>query len=163
MARITEVTRELLRKKILEKSQEKHDAMAVELQKLSECLDAESQKMAAKAVALITDEFENFNKNVARILKKHGLKFKKNYSREYTVNDIIIVDYGKAHINERAAQYIEAVPDTKDRAVIRVNNLRKDLEELDAKRQKACEDIELLVALGAKFDEVMELINNLQF
>ena len=55
MARITEATRVLLRKKILEKSQEKYDAMAGELQKLSECLDAESQKMAAKAVALITD------------------------------------------------------------------------------------------------------------
>ena len=163
MARITGAIRELLRKKILEKSQEKHDAITWELQKLSKCLDAESQKMVAKAVALITEEFENFNKNVACILKNHGLKFKKNYSYEYTVEDIITVDCGKAHINERAAKYIEAVPDTKDRAVMRVNNLRKYLEELDAKRQKACEDIELRVALGAKFDEVVELINNLQF
>jgi len=164
MARITEATRELLRKKILEKSQDKRDALAVEIEKLSNCLDAEADKMKAKAVALIKEEFDNFDKNVARILKNHGLKFGLNYSSySYTVENLISSSGGEACIKGDAAERLEAVRDKSDRAVKRLDNLRADLEELDAKRSKACEDIELRVALGAKFDEVVELINNLQF
>lgn len=164
MARITEATRGLLRKKILEKSQDKRDALAGEIEKLSNSLDAEADKMKAKAVALIKEEFDNFDKNVARILKNHGLKFGHNYSSyTYTVENLISSSGGEACIKGDAAERLEAVRDKSDRAVKRLDNLRADLEELDAKRSKACEDIELRVALGAKFDEVVELINNLQF
>lgn len=164
MARITEATRELLRKKILEKSQDKRDALAGEIQKLSDCLDAEAEKMKAKAVALIKEEFWNFNKNVQDILKNHGLKWKRNYSSyDYSVEDIIGDSCGNVYIKDNAGDMMKGVKDEKDRAVKRLDNLRADLEELDGKRRKACEDIELRVALGAKFDEVVELINNLQF
>ncbi len=164
MARITEATRELLRKKILEKSQDKRDALAGEIVKLSDCLDAEERKMAAKAVALIEEEFDHFNKNVASILKNHGLRFGNNYSSySYTVEHLIDSKGDKAFIKSDAADRLTGLRDKGDRAVKRLENLRKDLEELDGKRRKACEDIELRVALGAKFDEVVELINNLQF
>ena len=164
MARITEATRELLRKKILEKSHDKRDALAGEIQKLSDCLYAETDKMKAKAIARIEEEFNNFNKNVASILKNHGLKWKRNYSSyNYSVEDIIGDSCGKAYIKDSISGMFEGIKDEKDRAVKRLDNLRADLEELDGKRQKACEDIELRVALGAKFDEVVELINNLQF
>ena len=163
MARITEATRELLRKKILEKSQDKRDALAGEIQKLSDCLDAEADKMKAKAIARIKEEFDNFNKNVASILKNHGLKWRRQYSYDYTVEDIIGDNCGVAYIKDNAGDMMEGVKDEKDREVKRLDNLRADLEELDGKRRKACEDIELRVALGAKFDEVVELINNLQF
>lgn len=163
MARITEATRELLRKKILEKSQDKRDALAGEIQKLSDCLDAEADKMKAKAIARIEEEFDTFNKNVANILKNHGLKWRRQYSCDYTVADIIGDSCGKAYIKDDISGTLEKIKDEKDRAVKRLDNLRIDLEELDGKRRKACEDIELRVALGAKFDEVVELINNLQF
>lgn len=163
MARITEATRELLRKKILEKSQDKRDALAGEIQKLSYCLDAETGKMKAKAIARIKEEFDTFNENVANILKGYGLKWHRQYSYDYTVADIIGDSCGKAHIKDSINGMFEGIKDEKDRAVKRLDNLRADLEELDAKRRKACEDIELRVALGAKFDEVVELINNLQF
>lgn len=163
MARITEATRELLRKKILEKSQDKRDALAGEIKKLSDSLDAEADKMKAKAVARIKEEFDNFNKNVAHILRCHGLKWRRQYSYDYTVEDIIGDNMGVAYIENDAGEKIERVKDSKDPAVKRLDNLRADLEELDGKRRKACEDIELRVALGAKFDEVVELINNLQF
>ena len=166
MARITEATRELLRKKILEKSQDKRDALAGEIQKLSDCLDAEAERYKARAVTLIKREFETFAANVTRIMENHGLKFKKSscYS-DYTqsIEDIIGDNRGVAFINDDAGDKMERVRDGKDRAVKRLDNLRADLEELDGKRRKACEDIELRVALGAKFDEVVELINNLQF
>lgn len=163
MAKITNGTRELLYKKVLEKSQDKRDALAGELQKLSDSLDAETEKMKAKAVALITEEFEKFDARVAQILKSHGLKFSKKYNYDYTVEGIITEDSGKAHIKERTPNFLEAVHNPKDLAVKRLDHLRADLAELDDKRKKACEDIELRVALGAKFDEVVELINNLQF
>lgn len=164
MARITEATRELLRKKILEKSQDKRDALAGEIQKLSDSLCVEGDKMKVKAVARIKEEFDNFNKNVANILKNHGLKFGNNYSSySYTVENLIGSSGGEARIKGDAADRLERVKDSKDPAVKRLDNLRADLEELDGKRRKACEDIELRVALGAKFDEVVELINNLQF
>lgn len=163
MARITEATRELLRKKILEKSQDKRDALAGEIQKLSDCLDAETGKMKAKAIARIKEEFDTFNENVAHILKGYGLKWHRQYSYDYTVADIIGDSCGKAYIKDCISGMFEGIKDEKDRAVKRLDNLRADLEELDAKRRKACEDIELRVALGAKFDEVVELINNLQF
>lgn len=164
MARITEATRELLRKKILEKSQDKRDALAGEIEKLSDCLDVEADKMKAKAIAHIKEEFDTFNENVANILKNHGLKWGKYYySCAYTVADIIGDSCGKAYIKDDIKGMFERVKDDKDRAVKRLDNLRIDLKELDAKRCKACEDIELRVALGAKFDEVVELINNLQF
>lgn len=163
MARITEATRELLRKKILEKSQDKRDALAGEIQKLSDCLDAEADKMKAKAIARIEEEFDTFNKNVANILKNHGLKWRRRYSYDYTVADIIGDSCGKAYIKDDISGTLEKIKDEKDRAVKRLDNLRIDLEELNGKRRKACEDIELRVALGAKFDEVVELINNLQF
>lgn len=164
MARITEATRELLRKKILEKSQDKRDALAGEIQKLSDCLDAEADKMKAKAVALIKEEFDTFNENVAHILKSHGLKFANRYSTvPYTVDNLIESNSGRAFIKRCAADVLVATHDSGDRAVKRLDNLRADLEELDGKRRKACDDIELRVALGAKFDEVVELINNLQF
>lgn len=165
MARITEATRELLRKKILEKSQDKRDALAGEIQKLSDCLDAEADKMKVKAIARIKEEFDAFNENVANILKGYGLKWRRQcYSDyDYAVDDIIGNIRGEAYIQKDAGEKIERVKDGKDRAVKRLDNLRKDLKELDDKRKKACEDIELRVALGAKFDEVVELINNLQF
>ena len=163
MARITEATRELLRKKILEKSQDKRDALAGEIEKLSNCLDAEADKMKAKAIARIEEEFNAFNKNVADILKGYGLKWRRQYSYDYTVEDIIGGSCGKAYIKNDINGTFERVKDGKDPAVKRLDNLRADLEELDGKRRKACEDIELRVALGAKFDEVVELINNLQF
>lgn len=163
MARITEATRELLRKKILEKSQDKRDALAGEIQKLSDCLDAEADKMKAKAIARIKEEFDTFNENVANILKGYGLKWRRQYSYDYTVEDIIGDSYGVAYIKDDIRGMFERIKDDKDRAVKRLDNLRADLEELDGKRRKACEDIELRVALGAKFDEVVELINNLQF
>ena len=53
--------------------------------------------------------------------------------------------------------------DGKNPADKRLANLRADLKELDDKRKKACDDIELRVALGAKFDEVVKVIDNLQF
>lgn len=163
MARITEATRELLRKKILEKSQDKRDALAGEIQKLSDCLDAEADKMKAKAITRIKEEFDTFNENVAHILRCHGLKWRRPYSYDYTVEDIIGDNMGVAYIENDAGEKIERVKDSKDPAVKRLDNLRADLKELDDKRKKACEDIELRVALGAKFDEVVELINNLQF
>lgn len=164
MARITEATRELLRKKILEKSQDKRDALAGEITELSNSLYAEAEKMKVKAVALIKEEFDAFNKNVAHILKNHGLKFSHDYSSySYTVVNLFSSRRGEACIIGDAADKLEGVHDKNDRAVKRLDNLRADLEELDGKRRKACEDIELRVALGAKFDEVVELINNLQF
>ena len=164
MARITEATRELLRKKILEKSDDKREALAEEIRKLSDCLDAETEKVKAKAVALITEEFDHFNKNVASILKNHGLKWRRNYSSyDYSVEDIICDNKGKAYIKDGAGDRMERINDNKDRAQKRLADLRSDIQELDAKRKKACDDIELRVALGAKFDEVVELINNLQF
>ena len=165
MARITEATRELLRKKILEKSQDKRDALAGEIQKLSECLDAETQKVRVKAIARIKEEFDNFNKNVANILRSHGLKFGVSYSTcPYSVESIIgSRNDGEAYIMSDSADKLVRVKDSKDPAVRRLDNLRDDLKELDDKRKRACEDIELRVALGAKFDEVVELINNLQF
>ena len=165
MARITEATRELLRKKILEKSQDKRDALAGEIQKLSNCLDAEAEKMKAKAVALIKEEFDTFNENVAHILKGYGLKWRRQsyYDYDYSVDDIIGSVRGGSYIQKDAGEKMERVEDSKDRAVKRLDNLRADLKELDDKRKRACDDIELRVALGAKFDEVVELINNLQF
>lgn len=163
MARITEATRELLYKKILEKSQDKRDALAGEFEKLSYSLDAEANKMKAKAIARIKEEFDNFNTNVAKILMSHGLKWRRQYSYDYTVADIIGDSCGKAYIKNDINGTFERIKDSKDPAVKRLDNLRADLKELDAKRCKACEDIELRVALGAKFDEVVELINNLQF
>ena len=164
MARITEATRGLLRTKILEKSQDKRDALAGEIAKLSDCLDAEAKKMKVKAIARIKDEFDNFNKNVADILRSHGLKFANNYSSfSYTVDNLIDSSSGEAYIKKCAADVLEATQDGKDPAYKRLANLRADLKELDDKRKRACEDIELRVALGAKFDEVVELINNLQF
>lgn len=163
MARITEATRELLRKKILEKSQEKRDALAGEIQKLSDSLDAETDKIKVKAIARIKEEFDNFNKNVAKILMSHGLKWQHQYSYPDTVEDIIGSNRGEAYIKDDADGRMERAKDGKDPAVKRLDNLRADLKELDGKRRKACEDIELRVALGAKFDEVVELINNLQF
>lgn len=164
MARITEATRGLLRKKILEKSQDKRDALAGEIAKLSDCLDAEAEKMKAKAIALIKEEFDTFNKNVANILKSYGLKFANNYSSySYTVDNLIDSSSGEAYIKKGYAELLEAVQDSGDRAYKRLANLRADLKELDDKRKRACEDIELRVALGAKFDEVVELINKLQF
>lgn len=163
MARITEATRELLRKKILEKSQDKRDALAGEIEKLSNCLDAEADKTKAKAIARIKEEFNAFNRNVADVLKGYGLKWRRQYSYDYTVADIIGDSCGKAYIKDAINGMFERVKDDRDAVVKRLGNLRADLEELDGKRRKACEDIELRVALGAKFDEVVELINNLQF
>ena len=169
MAIITEATRELLRQKILEKSQDKRDALVGEIKKLADCIDAEADKMKAKAIDSIKKEFDTFNKNVASILKGCGLKWRLKYSYDYTVNDIIDESCGKAYIKSNAGAMFERINDGKDAAANRLDNLRIDieeldrLEELDRKRKKACDDIELRVALGAKFDEVMELINNLQF
>ena len=163
MARITEATRELLRQKILEKSQDKRDALFGEIKKLADCINAESDKIKAKAIDRIKKEFDTFNKNVASILKGYGLKWRFQYSYDYTVNDIIAESRGKAYIKSDAGKMFERINDGKDAAANRLDNLRIDLEELDRKRSKACDDIELRVALGAKFDEVVELINNLQF
>ena len=165
MARITEATRELLRKKILEKSQDKRDALDEEMTKLSDSLDAEDNRYKARAVALIKREFEVFEANVKRIMGDHRLKFKKSCYSGYpqTVEDIIGDNRGEAFIKDDAGDKMERIKDSKDHAVKRLDRLRADLKELDGKRRKACEDIELRVALGAKFDEVVELINNLQF
>ena len=163
MARITEATRGLLRQKILEKSQDKRDALVGEIEKLADCIDAESDKIKAKAIDRIKKEFDTFNKNVASILKGYGLKWRLQYSYDYTVKDIIAVSSGKAYIKSDAGGMFERINDGKDAASNRLDNLRIDLKELDRKRSKACDDIELRVALGAKFDEVVELINNLQF
>lgn len=166
MARITEATRELLRKKILEKSQDKRDALAGEIKKLSESLDAEDARYKARAVALIKREFEVFEANVKRIMEDHRLKFTKSSCyADYpqSVEAIIGENRGEAFIRNDAGDKMGRIKDSKDPAVKRLDKLRANLEELDAKRKKACEDIELRVALGAKFDEVVELINNLQF
>ena len=56
MAIITEATRELLRQKILEKSQDKRDALVGEIKKLADCIDAESDKIKAKAIDRIKKE-----------------------------------------------------------------------------------------------------------
>ena len=163
MARITEATRGLLRQKILEKSQDRRDALVGEIKKLADSIDAETDKMKAKAIDRIEKEFNTFNENVASILKGYGLKWRLQYSYDYTVNDIIAESRGKAYIKSDAGEMFERINDGKDAAANRLDNLRIDLKELDRKRSKACDDIELRVALGAKFDEVVELINNLQF
>ena len=163
MARITEATRELLRKKILEKSQNKRNVLAGEVKVLSDSLDAETNRYKARAINLIEKEFEFFNAKVTRIMENHGLQWRHQYSYPDTVEDIIGSSCGKAYIKDDAGGYMERAKDGKDEAVKRLDKARADLEELDGKRRKACEDIELRVALGAKFDEVVELINNLQF
>lgn len=165
MARITNATRNLLRAKVLEKSKEKRDALTCEIQKLSGSLDAETAKMKAKALTLIKAEFGKFDAKVEQILANHGLKFKPQAysSYTYTVSSIINDCKGRAYICDSADDKIEPLELKGDRAVTRLENLRADLKELDAKRGKACDDIELRIALGARFDEVVDAINNLQF
>lgn len=166
MAGITNATRGLLRAKVLEKSKEKRDALTYEIQELSDSLDAETAKVKAKALALIKAEFEKFDEKVERILANHGLKFKPspyNPSYTYTVTSIIDDCKGRAYICDDADDKLAPMERKGDRAVTQLENLRADLKELDAKRSKACDDIELKVALGARFDEVVDAIDNLQF
>lgn len=162
MARITQQTRHVLRMKVHEAAEAKRKVIADEYSALDRRIDERIAESKVKALKEINKELAQFESTVDNILAKHGLKFGKRYSNsQHCVYSLLDYKDGRTTIESCASSYL--VCDGMDKDKVRHDELKQKLEDIDKAIDKACFDIEFRISLGAKFNEVLDLINNLKF
>lgn len=162
MARITQQTRHILQMKVHEAAEAKRKVIAGEYDALGRKIDERIADSSSKALKEIKKELAQFDGTVNDILAKHGLRFGKRYgTSRYCTYDILTREDGHTVLESSAQSRLEC--DEKDKDKVKHDELKKKLEDIDKAIDKACTDIEFRISLGAKFNEVVELIDNLKF
>lgn len=162
MARITQQTRHVLRMKVHEAVEAKRKVIADEYAALDRKIDERIAERKVKALKEIKNELARFEGTVNGILTKHGLSFGKRHGNsQHCTYDILTREDGRTVLESYAPSYLAC--DTKDKDKVKHDELKKQLEDIDKAIDKACFDIEFRISLGAKFNEVLDLINNLKF
>lgn len=161
MARLNSDAREILCNMVTEKASGKRSALVAELDGIDASLHKEYKKRLANARAEIDRVVHCAQNKINTILGDYRLQWKaKRYGNGFYNIGCIISDNGELTSNLEV--YI-APPDPAKEAVKRRENLKQDIEELDAAVAKAKQEILLRAALGMKYDEVVGIINSFQF
>lgn len=162
MARITHQVRKILRAKIYEVAEAKRKAIADEFSVIDRKIDERLASSKAKALKEVEKELSKLESTVDDILAKHGLKFGKGYrNNRYCICNIINCEDGRTVLESSAPSYI--VCDEKDKDKVKYDELKKKLNDIDEAIERACNDVEFRISLGAKFNEVVEIISGLKF
>lgn len=157
MARLNKDAREILCKMVTEKAEAKRKQLTDELT----AIDNERSKSYEERIKSARHEIElmipTFSIGIDRILKKHKLGWKTSMYSGYphTFEDIFI----DGKLCEDLKKYFSSMEGEPNRRKL----VKQQLEQLDAAVSKAKQEIILRSALGAKYEDVVKIVNGFEF
>lgn len=161
MARLNSDAREILCQMVTERAKEKREALVAELDGIDASLENDYKKRLACASKKLAGVIDRASEEVAKVLVTYGLKWgtKRYGSGVHNIDSIIDSDNGK--LKSDLDDYIKPVKETVTPK--RRDNLKEDIDQLDAKVAKAKQEILLRASLGMKYDEVVAIVNGFEF
>lgn len=157
MARLNNDAREILCKMVTEKAEAKREQLVMRLTDL----DDERSKSYEERVKAARKDIElmipTIKIGIDRILQKHKLGWKTCMYNDnhHTFEDI----FDDGELRKDLTEYFSNLESEPNRRKL----VKKQLDQLDAAVAKAKQEILLRAALGMKYDEVVGIINRLQF
>ena len=161
MARLNNDARKILCDMVAEKASEKRSALVAELDKINANIEAGYKRRLAAARVKIDEAIRYAYNKIDTILTENWLTWGKHRydSGKYTLDDILCGDELKSA--EELTQYIKSVNTATESKML--SALKQDIAELDAKVDKAKQEIILRAALGVKYEDAVKIVNGFEF
>lgn len=155
MSKINTRTQNILESMILEKFEEKREALESELDAITKRdreIVKENTEKCKDAIVCVVDKASN---DIVKLLKTAGLEIGHKY---YDCNHFVCLFNSDGKLKENWKDYIRPIAEKSKRQ----QSLEEDLEEHTSKCKKAINELVLRVTLGCKYNDVVDFINNLE-
>lgn len=159
MARLNNAMQTILRNMVHEKAHAKRSALCKELSELENKISDDFNDRLSKAKGQIANVIGAASASIDRILKQNNLKYRERYSRlKYNIESLID-SYGDI-ISDLSSCIETETGDTETDK--RIKEVHEQINMLDDRVSKAQEDIILRAQLGAKYEEVVSMIEKIE-
>ena len=157
MARLNNDAREILCNMVTEKAKDKRKKLTEDLTAIDNEYYADYKSRLASAREELEHLVASINHEIDRIFRKHKLEWNEcRYAGcKHTLEDIFSNGKLKSNIDD----YIGNAAKNPNRRLL----VETQLKDLDARVDKAKQEILLRAALGIKYDDIIEIVNGFVF
>ena len=154
--RITKQAQEAICEIIREKANAKIDALLKE-QRMIRGKDGDEFERRLEAFSEeFGKAFDGFNETGRKLLEKHGLKLRSEAWKPYGVTNSSGIDSVDSLKNE-----LDTVVSEKDEG--RIAKINAEIDAINAKRKTTEREVILRASLNGDYDEIMKLVNGVEF